>query len=94
MDESTLTNSENDSFYSKDTLNTVSDTETPEVEGFDYSLPKLISSISNVSLNPTEKCEILSINPSHLFIYLSIVDSKLILTSTLTLALPSNTPLL
>ena len=59
-----------------------------------FSIISDIFSISNVSLNPTEKCEMPSINPSHLFIYLSIVDSKLILTSTFTLALPSNTPLL
>ena len=48
MDESTLTNSENDSFYSRDTINTISDSEISEVEKPDFSLPKLITSIANV----------------------------------------------
>ena len=65
MDESTLTNSENDSFYSKDTLNTVSDTDIPEVDGFDYSLPKLISSISNVLMEIIQDNK-LNVNPCYI----------------------------
>lgn len=48
MDESTLTNSENDSFYSRDTVNTISDCEISEVEKSKFSLQKLITSIANV----------------------------------------------
>ena len=48
MDESTLTNSENDSFYSKDTTITISDTESVDLDKSTMSLPKLITSIANV----------------------------------------------
>lgn len=48
MDESTLTTSENDSFYSKDTTITISDTESVDLDKSTLSLPKLITSISNV----------------------------------------------